>query len=224
MASRFFCGVGAGMFSTILFAVLSSNYADQIQTVIASLEICTGLGLVAGPTMGSILYYIGGYFTPFSVLATFFAVAIPAVFVLLGPDREYIEKNKTLKASDLVKCWVQPTQSIFIDLINSGLLMLGIGFLTPTLTLHLISYGLSIEAAGILSVTNVLAYLVTAPLAAVLSNKINKSLMMTVGLLLLTLSFYCMGPISPLPNQLGMIVLGLVFLGLSFSATFSKRY
>jgi MFS family permease len=210
------------MFSTILFAVLSSNYADQIQTVIAYLEICAGLGLIAGPTVGSILYYIGGYFTPFLVLAIFFAVAIPVVYSLLGPDREYIEKNKTLKTSDLVKCWVSPTQSIFIDLNNSGLMLLGIGFISPILTLHLISYGLSIEAAGILSITNVVAYLFTSPLAAVLGNKINKSLMMTVGLLLMTLSYYCMGPIRPLPNQLGWVVFGLVIFGLSFSSIFSK--
>jgi hypothetical protein len=49
-----------GMFSTILFAVLSSNYADQIQTDIAYLDLC-GLELVAGPSMGGILYYIGDH-------------------------------------------------------------------------------------------------------------------------------------------------------------------
>jgi MFS family permease len=222
MASRFFCGVGSGMFSTILFAVLSSNYADQMQTVIAYLEICAGLGLIAGPTIGSIMYYIGGYFTPFLVLAIFFAVAIPAVHCLVGPDREYFKQNKTLKASDLVKCWVSPTQSIFIDLNNSGLLMLGIGFISPILTLHLISYGLSIETAGMLGATNVMALLITSPLAAVLGNKINKSLMMTVGLLLMTLSYFCMGPIRPLPSELGWVVFGLVMLGLSFSSIFSK--
>jgi MFS family permease len=208
------------MFFTILYAIVSSNYTDRLQIVIAYIEMSAGFGLIAGPSIGSVLYYVGGYFVPFLTLSIWFALAVPVICMLLGPDRPYIDRNKSLRARDLVKCLVRHTQSISLNLINCSLLLLGIGLLTPIVTLHLMSYGLTTQVAGMLSVTNTTTYLIASPIVANLS--VNKRLLITIGLLLNSLAFCTIGPLSPLPNQLGVVVSGLGLSGIAFALVYSE--
>jgi MFS family permease len=210
------------MFFTIVYSIVSSNYADRLQMVIVYIEISAGLGLIIGPSIGSVFYYMGGYFAPFLIFSLYFASAVPVIYYLLGPDREYIEKNKTLKTRDLLKNRVKVRQAIVLDLMLNWLLMFGVGMFSPVIVLHLMSYGLSTEVAGLLSVSNILVYLIASPVVAKLPESVNKRLIMTIGLLVFTLAFYCLGPLSPLPDQLGWVLFGLCTFGLCFAMIFSE--
>jgi MFS family permease len=222
MASRLLCGVAAGMFFTIILAIVSSNYADRLQMVIAYVQISLSLGFFAGPSIGSVFYYMGGYFAPFLAFSLYFALAVPAIYCLLGPDREYIEKNKTLKAKDLVKSRVRARQAIVLDAMNNGLMMFGVGALNPLITLHLMTYGLSNQAAGLLSVSNTLTFMIASPVVAKLASFVNRRLVMATGLIFLALAYYCIGPLSPLPDQLGCVLLGLGLLGCGFGLVYGE--
>jgi MFS family permease len=62
---KFLCGVGAGINSTSSFAIIATHYKEDREKAIGMLEASSGVGLLLGPLIGSILYEIGGYTLPF---------------------------------------------------------------------------------------------------------------------------------------------------------------
>ena len=62
---KFLCGIGAGINSTSSFAIIATHYKEDRERTIGWMENSSGLGLLLGPTVGSVLYDIGGYMTPF---------------------------------------------------------------------------------------------------------------------------------------------------------------
>jgi MFS family permease len=62
---KFLCGVGAGINSTSSFAIISTHFKAERERYIGYMENASGLGLLLGPTVGSVLYKLGGYMTPF---------------------------------------------------------------------------------------------------------------------------------------------------------------
>ena len=58
-------GVGAGINVTCAMAIITSHYPDEREENIGILEGGTGLGLLLGPLLGSVLYALGGYSLPF---------------------------------------------------------------------------------------------------------------------------------------------------------------
>jgi len=62
---KFLCGVGAGINSTSSFAIISTQFKAERERYIGYMENASGLGLLLGPTAGSVLYKFGGYMMPF---------------------------------------------------------------------------------------------------------------------------------------------------------------
>lgn len=210
------------MLFTIVYAIISSNYTDRLQMVIAYIQTSTGVGLTAGPAVGSLFFYFGGFPAPFLAFSIFFASTVPVVFVLIGPDRDYIERNSAFQAISLIKSRVRVSQPILLDLISCALIFFGVGVITPIITLHLMSYDLSPEVAGMLYVTNTLAYFIASPLVAKLPSSIPKRHIISVGLVAFALAFYCIASLSPFPDQLGWAVFGLVLFGAAFGVVYGK--
>jgi MFS family permease len=215
IVSMLLCGLASGVFFTIITAVVSSKYSATLQVAIMYIELSAGVGLISGPAFGSLFYYLGGYFLPFLVYCLFFAGSLPVVYFLLGPDRAYIEKNKDLNAGGLAM-----EKKILLDLGAYALLMFGFGINSPVMSLHLMSYGLSTEAAAGLSLTGTCAYMVCSPIVSKLPRSVNFKLTMTLGLFLFSVGYFAIGPARPLPSSLILIVAGLVLAGLSFAMVY----
>ena len=62
---KFMCGIGAGINSTSSFAIISTHFKQEREKYIGYMENASGLGLLLGPTAGSVLYKYGGYIAPF---------------------------------------------------------------------------------------------------------------------------------------------------------------
>lgn len=213
--SRFLCGVASGIFFTILMAIISSNFTASLQMAIMYIEVSAGIGLLAGPAFGSVLFYFGGYFMPFLVFGLYFAASVPVVYKLLGPDRSYNEKNADLNAGVLVK-----HRSILFDLLGYALLMYGIGVQSPVIVLHLMSFGLSNEAAAMLSLLGTMIYMIASPIVAKLPKTIDLKLVIALGLLIFASSYYIMGPVAPFPSELTWVMLGISLGGIGFAMVY----
>lgn len=213
--SRLFSGAAAGVTMTILTAIISSNFADQLRTAIMYMEFSAGLGLVSGPVIGSAFFYLGGYFLPFLVFGVYFAVCAPVVYWLLGPDRDYIEKNLGLHAGELFK-----HRSIALDLLSIALQMFGIGMQSPILVLHMMSYGISNEVAALLTISWTVTYTFASLIVSRLPRSIDSKTTMSIGLLVFPIAYCCMGPNFPFPSELGWIVVGTTLGGISVALVF----
>lgn len=77
---KFLCGVGAGINSTSSFAIISTHFKEEREKYIGYMENASGLGLLLGPTVGSLLYKFGGYMLPF------FAMCNNTIDALMNSD------------------------------------------------------------------------------------------------------------------------------------------
>ena len=75
--------------------MIAKEFPDRVATMFATLEAFFGLGLIFGPSIGGILYQVGGYTLPFVVLGSILiCVACVTFFVLPGMYAHCIVADK----------------------------------------------------------------------------------------------------------------------------------
>ena len=72
--SRIMQGFASSNIQTTCFSISGQLYKEHQALVIGYLEMSCGIGLTCGPVVGSILYDIGGYLTPFIVFGSMFGI------------------------------------------------------------------------------------------------------------------------------------------------------
>ena len=50
--------------------MIAKEFPDKVATMFATLEAFFGVGLIFGPSIGGVLYQVGGYTLPFAVLGS----------------------------------------------------------------------------------------------------------------------------------------------------------
>ncbi|CAH1267527.1 SLC18B1 [Branchiostoma lanceolatum] len=78
--------LGVAGFQTAGTAILTHAFPNNVATVMGSLEIFTGLGLMAGPPIGGVLYDLGGFKTPFMTMGGLLLCCCVFVTVLIPPQ------------------------------------------------------------------------------------------------------------------------------------------
>lgn len=80
-------GFGNGCLNSATSSIISFNYPDNMGNLMGLTQTFTGLGMLAGPIFGSILYEAGGFKLPFFVTGGLLFVLIFPIGVLLKNDR-----------------------------------------------------------------------------------------------------------------------------------------
>eukprot|EP00358_Blepharisma_japonicum_P005446 CAMPEP_0202940942 /NCGR_PEP_ID=MMETSP1395-20130829/1074_1 /ASSEMBLY_ACC=CAM_ASM_000871 /TAXON_ID=5961 /ORGANISM="Blepharisma japonicum, Strain Stock R1072" /LENGTH=198 /DNA_ID=CAMNT_0049635749 /DNA_START=669 /DNA_END=1265 /DNA_ORIENTATION=+ len=94
------------------------------------------------------------------------------------------------------------------------------GFMISSMALHLKDFGVGQEMIGVLFAVDAVSYGVGGIIFSKLSVKIDKRIMMIVGLLGMTLTMICMGPAPFLPSKLGIVIASLPLLGSTNALTY----
>uniref|UniRef100_A0A667GS60 Solute carrier family 18 member B1 n=1 Tax=Lynx canadensis TaxID=61383 RepID=A0A667GS60_LYNCA len=115
---------------TASFSILAKAFPNSVATVLGSLEIFSGLGLVLGPPLGGFLYQSFGYEVPFIFLGCIVLLMVPLNMYILpnydsDPGEHSFWKLITLPKIALIAFVINSLSSCF-------------GFLDPTLSLFVL--------------------------------------------------------------------------------------
>lgn len=212
--------VGITSASTASFVFLVQGFPDNISSVFGFGEIFVGLGLVAGPAVGGLLYGLGGFYLPFVSIGVLAMLCVPLMMWFVpAPERGEQETSQTKVPFRKVFC--SPNGVLTTLTITASTFMWSI--LDPTLEPHLRKFQLTPELIGIIFLVMAAAYAVTAPLWGWISDKVtDQRPLLVIGFLFACLGSLLIGP-SPLIGldqdyyQLWLVVLALVILGASAS-------
>ncbi|XP_075235423.1 MFS-type transporter SLC18B1-like isoform X2 [Lycorma delicatula] len=217
-AIRIVEALGNAAFLIATFAIIAVEFPENVATTFASLETCFGLGLIVGPTVGGILYQVGGYTTPFVVLGSaLFLSAIMTAFVLPDhPDRDIDSKA----GSSLMQVIRIP--GVLLAAASIIVTSMSIGFLSATLEPHLRQFNLQPAVLGLMFVINGGTYALTAPCWGWLcdGSRLQPKVATVIGCILLIIAFLIIGP-APFFNlkpSLWLTIVGLVMHGLGIAA------
>ncbi|XP_042356696.1 LOW QUALITY PROTEIN: MFS-type transporter SLC18B1 [Plectropomus leopardus] len=208
--------IGFAAAITSSFAMTAKIFPDNVATVLGSLEIFTGLGLIVGPPVGGWFYQSFGYEVPFMLLGCLLLVMVPFNIYVL-PNIE----------SD-------PSKDSFIRLLTKGKIILicfviftlssGLGFLDATLSLFAIkTFGLKTGYVGLIMLGLSLPYCLASPLMGYITDKYPsiRPWFMVIGGIATAASFCLLGPVPFLhiKSQLWLLILMLGVIGFSLGMT-----
>ncbi|XP_051251862.1 MFS-type transporter SLC18B1 [Dicentrarchus labrax] len=208
--------VGFAAAMTSSFAMTAKIFPNNVATVLGSLEIFTGLGLILGPPVGGWFYQSFGYEVPFMLLGCFLLIMVPFnIYVLPKIDADP-SKDSFIRLLTKVKivliCYVIFTLSA------------GLGFLDATLSLYAINtFGLSTGYVGLIMLGLSLPYCLASPLIGYFTDKYpaTRSWFMVTGGAATALGFCLLGPVPFLhiPSQLWLLIIMLGVIGFSLGMT-----
>ncbi|XP_061899167.1 MFS-type transporter SLC18B1 [Entelurus aequoreus] len=208
--------VGFAAAMTSSFALSAKVFPNNVATVLGSLEVFTGLGLILGPPVGGWFYQSFGYEVPFMVLGCFLLVMVPLNIYILPSIDAVSSKASFFRLLKNVKivllCYV-------IFTLSSGL-----GFLDATLSLYAVDqFQLSAGYVGLIMLGLSFPYSLGSPLFGFFTDKYpaSRSWFMVVGGVATALGFLLLGPVPFLniPKHLWLLVLMLGIIGLSLAMT-----
>lgn len=94
---RFIEGFGNGCLNSATFSIIQFSYGDNAGNLIGLTQTFTGLGMLAGPILGSVLFEAGGFELPFFVCgALLFALTIPICFILPNDKKKRTDQDAGL--------------------------------------------------------------------------------------------------------------------------------
>ncbi|XP_022605898.1 MFS-type transporter SLC18B1 [Seriola dumerili] len=208
--------VGFAAAMTSSFAITAKIFPNNVATVLGSLEIFTGLGLIVGPPVGGWFYQSFGYEVPFMLLGCLLMIMVPFNIYILPTIEADPSKNSFFRLLTHVKivliCYV---------IFN---LSAGLGFLDATLSLFAIeTFNLSPGYVGLIMLGLSLPYCLSSPLMGYFTDKYpaTRSWFMVTGGLLTAVGFCLLGPVPFLQirSQLWLLILMLGVIGFSLGMT-----
>lgn len=219
---RIFSAIGCSSHETAGFTIISTEFQNDISTVIGICEVFVGVGLAAGPALGGALYGAGGFIVPFAVTGSFFWAIIPINFWILSKrkDGSFVKKGNMLvlfkKPLVLVTCFV---------IMISSTVWAG---LDPILEPHLRIFSLSTTIVGFLFLLMSFTYAISSPLWGHLSDNMSDTKNLLIpGFFLMGLTLLLLGP-SPIlniqENYLWLNILCLAILGIAVSLSVVPTY
>ncbi|XP_010986993.2 MFS-type transporter SLC18B1 isoform X4 [Camelus dromedarius] len=146
-------------------SILAKAFPNNVATVLGSLEIFSGLGLVLGPPLGGFLYQSFGYEVPFIFLGCVVLLMVPLNMCILpnyesDPGKHSFWKLITLPKVALISFVITSLSSCF-------------GFLDPTLSLFVLEkFNLPAGYVGLVFLGLALSYAISSPLVGLLSDKV----------------------------------------------------
>ncbi|KAM8790323.1 MFS-type transporter SLC18B1 isoform 3-T3 [Rhynchonycteris naso] len=178
---------------TASFAILIKAFPNNVATVLGSLEIFSGLGLVLGPPLGGFLYQSFGYEFPFIFLGCIILLMVPLNLYILPNFESTPVKQSFWKLISLTKI------TLITFVINS--LSACFGFLDPTLSLFVLKkFNLPAGYVGLIFLSMALPYTISSPLFGLLSDKMPhlRKWFLVFGNIITAVCYVLLGPMPVL--------------------------
>ncbi|XP_078601802.1 MFS-type transporter SLC18B1-like [Branchiostoma floridae x Branchiostoma japonicum] len=207
--------------NTAGIAILTHTFPNNVATVMGTLEIFTGLGLMAGPPIGGFLYDAGGFKLPFLGSGGVLLCCGVCLWVMVPPQPDENEGEK--KTGSLLSLLKLPVIIFTCGL--CGVISCTISFFDPVLQPYLAdkyTY-LTTTQMGLIFLLFASTYAILAPLWGWMADKKKvMRFMIIIGLIILSAAMLMVGP-SPLltdylnvlpKKQLWINLVGLVTISL----------
>ena len=212
---RIFEGLGVAAFITSSSAVVSRTFPEHIATVFAARQGLRSVGMICGPSIGTLLYELSGFGMPFWVVGAF-TIFISIVIAICMPSPD-CSGHKEGSVISLLR-----SSRVSIAMLSVWLGPLAMGFLQTTLSHHLESYDATTTFVGLAFVLLSVLDIATLPVWGYLVDRKKLSgQLIVVGNLVGALSLLFMGPSQLFPfldHKEWCVMVGLVLFGATFGA------
>lgn len=235
---RLLQGISSAFIRTTCFAIATNDYHEDKDHVVAQIEAMTGVGMILGPFIGSLLYSATNFEATFSIIGTgIFLLSL--IFRLSSPDisREiavtdgcgensdraeitlpltvsshHVEEDQTVRVMEEVSIQNLMKRARFsLALLGATVCFFQYCFLEPILSPRLLEFHLSVFQVGLFFGLFSVIYVPSLMIYTHLMPKwVEKRVTIALSVLLSSASFFLVGPSQLLhfPDSLLMIAFG----------------
>lgn len=107
--SRIAEGVGSACCMVTSNTTLTSDYPEDVSRIVATIEIMSGLGLSAGPAVGSLIFKYSGFKMTCLIIGVSIIVYAPILLIIVGRSRKYVKTSAGISISKII---VKPVRFI----------------------------------------------------------------------------------------------------------------
>ena len=199
---RFMSGIAEAAAWNASITILMTAFPTRMTTMMAWTEMSFGVGPCFGPSLGAVLYEIGGFCFPFWTVGTL-AFVQSLLLIIAVPTIEPSTKESKDKANSLTIKKALTTASIFVPFMDLFVSYLGYGMITSMLEEYLKNeINATEQQIGLTFTCLGLVYMVSSLSCGVLCDKLQRPGWLSIlSNLVLVIAFTFLGPIIFLPIQ-----------------------
>lgn len=218
LATRVVEAIGCILFNVSNFTAVAALFPDSVAASFSILQTGYGIGLLAGPTIGALLYDVGGFTLPFVVLGSFLllgaaasSAVLPRAASKLSPDGSLLNDQdeqttkRTSNDTDAERTGMLSlvrSVSCLLDLAAIVVTFAFIGFNAAALEPHLRQFKLSVVLIGFLFIIDGGVFAALSPLVGKLCDAgVEPKLLIVCGHLVACVGISLIGPLAVLPLQ-----------------------
>ncbi|VVC34301.1 Major facilitator superfamily,Major facilitator superfamily domain [Cinara cedri] len=193
------------------FSLTAVSFPESVASTFSALEVCYGMGYIVGPTLGALLFGVGGFTLPFTVMGFITLGTSVLVCILMKQDVPSPTKAKT-KVSHLLSV---PT--VFVNSIATVIAASAMGYYSAVLEPHIHELVTPIQV-GFVFIISGGTYALIAPIVGYVCDiGFNPKKIMILGTILTVISYAIVGPAPfvPLSKNILLVIIGLVIQGLA---------
>jgi len=211
--------IGNSCFLCASFSLIAQEFPSAVASVFSAVETAFGVGLILGPTVGGLMYQIGGYLLPFAVLGTILVLsAFSTLMILPKADSRNATTGEGWGAIKVLRIGEIAVFACSVLCASAS-----IGFMLAALEPHMRDFHLKPFVMGLMFVLNGGCYAVSAPFWGKIVDKphCNALHVNMMGGFLIFVGFSFLGPAPFLPflhHSLANCCIGLVFHGFGIGA------
>uniref|UniRef100_A0A0N4ZAN6 MFS domain-containing protein n=1 Tax=Parastrongyloides trichosuri TaxID=131310 RepID=A0A0N4ZAN6_PARTI len=222
----FVSSMGNTMIFTTTYVIIVKYFPKLISSMLSITENGVGIGYTVGPVIGGSLYEYVGYPYPFLVFGIISSLTTVVAFYCISPhsnedimkpdDKENMKNMKHLTWSEVIK--IKDIWCIAITLVVVGT---ALSFHESTLAIGGKEINLSYTEVGILFLAIGGMCSIFSPVWEYITSKyfyLNNYLII-LGYVSLTLSFFCMSPLSFIEYKPSIILYGLCLSWMGFASS-----
>lgn len=210
-AVRIATAFGEAAVYTASYVIAVRCYPNATATALAFVETAFGAGGIFGPTVGGILYEVGGFQMPFTVAGVllFFLSFLTFFFIKELSDVE----------SSAVGPNIFHVLCIPVVLILSYAIIIGatsLGFITAFLEPHLRSFDISISTIGVIFMAHGGTYTLTAMIWGKVADRYKHfRILNIIAILFFIMGYLLLGPAPfiPFKESVPLVIIALIVIG-----------
>jgi MFS family permease len=99
--SRILAGSGSAFINITSYAILVSEYPEDVSKIVAAIEISSGVGLMIGPAAGSAIFSLGGFYYSCTIIGGIMIAYAPILYLIVGPSKPYILSENNINLLEI---------------------------------------------------------------------------------------------------------------------------
>ncbi|XP_078601781.1 MFS-type transporter SLC18B1-like isoform X2 [Branchiostoma floridae x Branchiostoma japonicum] len=227
-AIRTMAALGVSAYMTAATTIMAHEFPNDIAKVMGTLEIFTGLGMMAGPPIGGVLYNLGGFKLPFFTVGGLMFCCCAVLAVLVPPQVDEQEGKK-----DVSLLYFLSIPTVIMACGVTVVVYSIIEYLSPVIQPYVAKeFDVTAPQVGLIFLLLACVYALFAPAWGWLADKKKcVRFMMTLGLIVLSAGALLIGPsplltdyVTLLPKVLWINIVGVVVSALSIGSVLAPLF